>query len=241
MTSWTLESRTSPLGLKGTVSDQTNGNLGWNITSPTQAYFEYGSVGTIPLIGDWDGNGIDGIGVYQPSTSTFFLKYTAGSGIADQTLQRGAVGSTPITWYNPNSMSDMIGVIYNNYVYLLKGYENIASYEFPEAENKITCYSPTVKQCTLNFDPTKGNIRFKTTPTESDIYIDNSNTKSGTSGIYGYFFLWNTSIALHNYTIRKEGYNDRTGQVETIASVMSIVDETLTQTCTTPTCSFTII
>jgi glucose/arabinose dehydrogenase len=43
----------------------------------------------IPLVGDWDGDGKDGVGLYDPATSTFYLKnHLTGSGF-DQTLTFG--------------------------------------------------------------------------------------------------------------------------------------------------------
>jgi hypothetical protein len=38
---------------------------------------------TIPVTGDWDGNGIDGIGTYTYSTATWNLRNTASTGTAD--------------------------------------------------------------------------------------------------------------------------------------------------------------
>jgi len=35
--------------------------------------FFFGKPGDLPIAGDWDGDGIDTVGVYRPSTSQFFL------------------------------------------------------------------------------------------------------------------------------------------------------------------------
>ena len=46
----------------------------------------------LPVAGDWDGDGFDGIGVYDPQTSTFYLKNEATDGLADITVQYGPPG-----------------------------------------------------------------------------------------------------------------------------------------------------
>ena len=47
--------------------------------------FEYGGAGssTLPLVGDWDGDGNDSVGVYRSSTKQLFLRNTLDSGMAD--------------------------------------------------------------------------------------------------------------------------------------------------------------
>ncbi|MEO8002781.1 MAG: hypothetical protein ABI644_12975 [Arenimonas sp.] len=47
--------------------------------------FEYGGVGTqlLPLVGDWNGDGSDSIGVYKPATSQMDLRNSLDAGIAD--------------------------------------------------------------------------------------------------------------------------------------------------------------
>ena len=40
--------------------------------------FNFGAAGAgwIPIAGDWDGDGTDTIGLYNPTTSTFYLRNT---------------------------------------------------------------------------------------------------------------------------------------------------------------------
>ena len=59
---------------------------------------EFGLDGDVPLAGDWDGDGVDTIGVYRPGDRTFYL-----SGLPGQTTPRvvaevlyGLSGDTPI-------------------------------------------------------------------------------------------------------------------------------------------------
>ena len=45
------------------------------------------------MVGDWNSNGIDTIGVYQISTGTFFLKNSILPGDADETAHYGPGGA----------------------------------------------------------------------------------------------------------------------------------------------------
>jgi len=40
----------------------------------------------IPIVGDWDGNGTTTIGVYEPSTASFYLRNSNTPGVADITI-----------------------------------------------------------------------------------------------------------------------------------------------------------
>jgi hypothetical protein len=44
-------------------------------------------------VGDWDGNTTDTPGLYNPTTSTFFLRNTNSAGAADLTFGYGPAGS----------------------------------------------------------------------------------------------------------------------------------------------------
>ena len=56
--------------------------------------FGYGEPGSAwkPLVGDWNGDGIDTIGFYDPATSTFYLRNTNDAGYADLTFGYGVPG-----------------------------------------------------------------------------------------------------------------------------------------------------
>src|SRR5215813_15614387 len=47
----------------------------------------------IPIVGDWDGNGTTTIGVYEPSTASFFLRNRNTPGPADITIAGGKLDS----------------------------------------------------------------------------------------------------------------------------------------------------
>jgi hypothetical protein len=58
--------------------------------------FQFGPVGSIPLVGDWTGSGHLGIGVFDPSTATFFLRSSIGPVAPDFVFQFGPLGGLPV-------------------------------------------------------------------------------------------------------------------------------------------------
>jgi hypothetical protein len=61
-------------------------------SGPASRSFVYGLAGDIPVVGDWNGDGIETPGIYRPSTSDFHLKNTNSGGDADLTFHYGAAG-----------------------------------------------------------------------------------------------------------------------------------------------------
>jgi hypothetical protein len=64
------------LGTAGTVPPDATFSLGAPFATGTWP-------NTVPVAGDWNGDGIDGIGTYDLATGTWVLKNTAGPGAAD--------------------------------------------------------------------------------------------------------------------------------------------------------------
>ncbi len=56
---------------------------------PSITAFAFGAPGDEPIMGDWNGDGVFGIGVFTPSTATFHLRNTATPGPADFTFVFG--------------------------------------------------------------------------------------------------------------------------------------------------------
>ena len=54
--------------------------------------FGTANAGWLPLAGDWDGDGKDTIGLYDPATATFHLLDALRSGPADRVLRFGTPG-----------------------------------------------------------------------------------------------------------------------------------------------------
>jgi hypothetical protein len=59
---------------------------------PSITAFQFGSPGDMPIMGDWTGSGVFGIGVFTPATATFHLRNTASAGPADFTFAFGPAG-----------------------------------------------------------------------------------------------------------------------------------------------------
>ena len=86
---------TSTFYLRNTIGLQGPNDKGY-----ADVVFSYGAPHSnmIPLAGDWDGSGRDGIGLYSPSTSTFYLREATqlqgpnDKGFADFTLNYGVGG-----------------------------------------------------------------------------------------------------------------------------------------------------
>lgn len=72
--------------------------------------FAFGQAGDTPLAGDWNGDGIDTIGVYRPGNSTFYLRNSNTSGSAEVVVPFGTTGDMPVVGdWNADGV-DTIGV-----------------------------------------------------------------------------------------------------------------------------------
>jgi hypothetical protein len=80
--------------------------------APDISPFVYGLPGWIPVAGDWDGDGVDGIGIYDPSTSTWYLRNQPGSaGPADVVIFFGVPGWIPVVGDWDGDGIDTIGMV----------------------------------------------------------------------------------------------------------------------------------
>jgi hypothetical protein len=68
--------------------------------------------GFIPLVGDWDGNGTETVGLYNPSTSMFYLSNSNSSQIADVSFVYGPAnsGEIPLVGDWDGSGTDTVGL-----------------------------------------------------------------------------------------------------------------------------------
>jgi hypothetical protein len=72
--------------------------------------FDYGDPGNVPLIGDWNGDGVDTLGAYAPSTRRFGLKNTNASGFGDiPAFDLGNFGDIPLAGDWNGDGTDTVG------------------------------------------------------------------------------------------------------------------------------------
>ena len=58
--------------------------------------FYYGAPGDVPLMGDWDCDGVDTVGMYRPSNGFAYLRNSNHFGIADEEFFYGIAGDIPL-------------------------------------------------------------------------------------------------------------------------------------------------
>jgi hypothetical protein len=73
--------------------------------------FTFGAAGDLPLAGDWDGDGIDTIGVFRPSINTFLLRNSNTGGAPDISFQFGIAEDLPLAGDWNGDGVDTIGVL----------------------------------------------------------------------------------------------------------------------------------
>jgi endoglucanase len=66
--------------------------------------------GDVPVVGDWDGDGRDGIGTYRPSDRTFRLRNALSAGAPDAQFATGAAGDLPVAGDWNGDGRDSVGV-----------------------------------------------------------------------------------------------------------------------------------
>jgi len=76
-----------------------------NITTTTATTARY-----TPLTGDWNGSGVDTIGLYHLSATEFFLRNSNSGGVADRTFKYGIAGDIPIVGDFNGDGIDVIGI-----------------------------------------------------------------------------------------------------------------------------------
>jgi PKD repeat protein len=86
----------------------TNGNwsLDYNNAGVNDKTFHFGKLGDIPVIGDWNKDGISDVGVFRPSTGNWYLD-TTKTGVVNKTFQFGKTGDIPVIGdWNGDGASD---------------------------------------------------------------------------------------------------------------------------------------
>jgi hypothetical protein len=84
--------------------------------------FNYGARGDIPLVGDWNGDGVDGVAVVR--NGVWYLRNELSSGVAEGSFAFGNPGDTPIVGDWNGGGGDLIGVVRNSVWYLRNSYSS---------------------------------------------------------------------------------------------------------------------
>jgi hypothetical protein len=66
--------------------------------SPTVTFMFLPVADSYPVVGDWDGNGIDTVGVKQRSTASWLLSNSNSTPVATITFDYGQANDLPLAW-----------------------------------------------------------------------------------------------------------------------------------------------
>lgn len=73
--------------------------------------FYFGKPGDLPVLCDWDGDGVDTVGLFRPSSGNLFLRNTNSQGYADVTIHYGVPGDRPVCGDWDGNGTETIGVL----------------------------------------------------------------------------------------------------------------------------------
>jgi hypothetical protein len=235
MTIWTIKGR---LGLTGTV-DNSTGSMVWNITAPSSVIgnFTYGLPTDIPLVGDWNGDGAEGIGAYDPSSGIFWLKQIASGGADDIFFIFGVISDIPISWYDTKDNADRVGIIRKECALLdstlAAGYANVGV----KTIGLVQPPTGTISQCTIPSGTNIGVASVLSNPAGAEVFIDDIDTGNVTP-----YNICGLPSGAHSYRLTLSGHSDVTGQINIVSYVNTTVSVTMpiagggggTGTCSDP-------
>ncbi|GMR02887.1 MAG: hypothetical protein BMS9Abin20_1240 [Acidimicrobiia bacterium] len=92
------------------VQDPRTGIWSLRIHDGSTKQFYYGDPNDIPFIGDWNGDGIETVGLYRKSVGFLFLRYTNTQGVADVDIYYGIPGDIPIAGDWNGDGVDTVGI-----------------------------------------------------------------------------------------------------------------------------------
>ncbi|MFG1675451.1 hypothetical protein [Micromonospora sp. NPDC049282] len=182
---WGNSAHTEPVVIEQTGSANTiertwtAGNAGLYTPVRYDNILEDVSPEDVPISGDWNGDGVDTVGVFRPSTSTFYLRDT-NSGDATRIFKfgHGPSGDIPIAGNWDNTGGDSVGVYRpsNSTFYLTNGTTsstNDTDYEFKFG------HGPSGDQPVAgNWDNTRGDSVGVFRPSTSTWYLTNGTTST---------------------------------------------------------------
>jgi SpoIID/LytB domain protein len=84
----------------------------WSLRDPNGVVksFYFGNPRDIPFIGDWNGDGVDTVGLYRESTGYLFLRNSNTQGIADIEIYYGDPGDLPVAGDWDGDGDDTVGI-----------------------------------------------------------------------------------------------------------------------------------
>lgn len=103
-----------------------NGATGeWHLRSANGSItsFFYGNPGDTPLMGDWDCDGIETVGMFRPSNGFAYLRNSNDFGFGDVEFFFGIPGDIPIVGDWDNDGCDSLGVFRGGHVFLTNALE----------------------------------------------------------------------------------------------------------------------
>lgn len=139
-----------------------------NSSGYADAMIAFGIPGDIPLAGDWDGGGVDGIGVYR--NGVFYLKNVNETGYADMAFAFGAAGDLPVVGDWDGDGVDSIGV-YRDGLFMLRNTNDSGP-----ADIQFALGIPGDVPIAGNWDGTGADSCGVFRPTNGLIYLKNDNT-----------------------------------------------------------------
>ena len=88
----------------------------WHL--PDAEPFFFGNPGDTPLLGDWDGDGVDTVGMFRPSNGFVYLRNSNDFGVADIELFFGIAGDIPLVGDWDNDEIDTLAVYRDSRVFI---------------------------------------------------------------------------------------------------------------------------
>ncbi len=93
--------------------------------------FYYGAPGDVPLLGDWDCDGVDTVGMYRPSNGFAYLRNSNTQGVADIDFFYGIPGDVPLAGDWNGDGCDTLAIYRNSRVYVRNRLgTGVADYDF---------------------------------------------------------------------------------------------------------------
>ncbi|WIX90394.1 hypothetical protein [Amycolatopsis sp. DG1A-15b] len=84
----------------------------------TRPVVHYGNSPMVPIVGDWNGDGLDTVSAYDPASGQFFVSNNPATGAAEYTFMYGNPGAVPLVGDWDGDGKDNVGVRMDNRFFL---------------------------------------------------------------------------------------------------------------------------